>query len=60
MMTSEKRDARFNMMMTVSEREMLRAIAIKVGLTESDVLRQHVRKAYAETFGDKPPKKPKR
>jgi hypothetical protein len=36
---------------------MLRALAEADGLSASDVVRQFIRRTYAERFGDKPPKK---
>ena len=54
-MKNERRDARFNMMVTPTEKAMLEALSVRFGLTESDVLRQYIRRAHAETFGDKPP-----
>ena len=51
--------ARFNMVMLSEERAMLQALARQIGLKESDVVRQMIRRDYAEQFGDKKPGKPK-
>jgi len=53
-MKSELRSARFNMMVTPAEKEMLHALSVRFGLTESDVLRQYIRKAHEELFGEQP------
>ena len=45
--------------MTATERDMLRAVAERDGITASDWVRLTIRRAYAEAFGDKPPKRPK-
>jgi hypothetical protein len=50
--------ARFNMVMLPSERAMLQALAKEAGLKESDVLRQMIRRDYAEAFGKKKPGEP--
>lgn len=39
---------------------MLMAYAEHVGLSASDVVRQHIRRAYAEAFGDRRSSKGKR
>ncbi|HWA76556.1 MAG TPA: hypothetical protein VG937_29680 [Polyangiaceae bacterium] len=51
--------ARFNMVMLPEERAMLQALGEAVGLKESDVVRQMIRRDYAERFGTKRPGKPK-
>jgi hypothetical protein len=53
-----KRDARFNMVMLPEERAMLQALAGLSGLSESDIVRQLVRREYAATAGSKKPGKP--
>lgn len=50
--------ARFNMVMQPDERAMLQALARESGLKESDVLRQMIRRDYAEKFGKKKPGEP--
>jgi hypothetical protein len=49
---------RFNMVMQPEERAMLQALAKERGLKESDVVRQWIRRDYADTFGTKRPGKP--
>jgi hypothetical protein len=50
--------ARFNMVMLPEERAMLQALAKGAGLKESDILRQMIRRDYADKFGKKKPGKP--
>ena len=50
--------ARFNMVMLPMERAMLQRLADHEGLRESDIIRQEIRKAYKEIFGNKRPGKP--
>jgi hypothetical protein len=50
--------ARFNMVMQPDERAMLQALAREQGLKESDILRQMIRRDYAEKFGKKKPGEP--
>jgi hypothetical protein len=50
--------ARFNMVMLPTERAMLQALSKEAGLKESDVLRQMIRRDYAEAFGKKKPGEP--
>lgn len=50
--------ARFNMVMLPEERAMLQALAKDTGLKESDVLRQMIRRDYADRFGKKKPGEP--
>jgi hypothetical protein len=50
--------ARFNMVLLPDERAMLQAIAEERGLKESDIVRQGIRREYAELFGKKQPGKP--
>jgi hypothetical protein len=51
-MKNELRTARFNMMVTPTEKAMLGELSVRFGLTESDVLRQYIRKAHEELFGE--------
>ena len=53
-----QRDQLFNVRLTSDERAMLTALAERDGVTASDWVRLTVRRAYAEAFGDKPPKRP--
>ena len=46
-----------NVRVTEDEGRMLKALAEHQGLSASDILRQYIRRAFAEAF---PPKKPKR
>ena len=46
---------RFNMVMLPEERAMLRALAASIGLNKSDVIRQIIRREYAERFGVEKP-----
>ena len=46
--------------MSEMERAMLSALAERDGITQSDVLRMFISRAYAEAFGDKKPPKPKK
>jgi hypothetical protein len=46
--------------MSAEEIEMLNAVADAEGLSASDVVRQLVRRAYVDRFGDKHVPKPKR
>jgi hypothetical protein len=59
-MALDVRTELFNLRMSVDEMAMLRALADSMGLSAADVVRQSVRRAYAEKFGDKPPKRTKR
>lgn len=64
-MKNELRKARFNMMVTPTEKQQLGELSVRFGLTESDVLRQYIRKTHAELFGQSPAapslkRKPKR
>jgi hypothetical protein len=43
--------------MSDEEERMVKALAEHQGLSISDIIRQYIRRAFAETF---PPKKPKR
>lgn len=42
--------------LSVDELAMLQALAEKVGLSGSDVVRTQIREAYAAAFGDKKPR----
>lgn len=55
---SSEYTARFNMVMLPEERAMLQALAKEQGLKESDVLRQMIRRDYAQSFGKKKPGEP--
>ena len=55
---NEKYTTRLSMVMTESERGMLQMLAAKIGVTESDIIRMHIRQQYAEHFGKRKPKKP--
>ena len=55
---TDLKTARFNMVLSETERAMLQRLADDSGLSESDIVRQHIRRAYAERFGDKRPGKP--
>lgn len=51
----------FNMRLTDDEVRMLNDLSERVGLTQSDILRQFIRKEHAKTFGEAaPPKRPKK
>ena len=50
-MNDEKYTTRLSMVMPESDRGMLQALAVKLGLTESDVIRHYIRQHYAEHFG---------
>lgn len=56
-MSPVARNERFEVRFTESERAMLEALAERDGLSAGDIVRQLVRRAYAEVFGDKPPKR---
>jgi hypothetical protein len=58
-MTDRDYSARFNMVMLPEERAMLQALASAQGLRESDILRQAIRRMYADAFGEKRPGKPR-
>jgi hypothetical protein len=57
-MQTEHYSARFNMVMLPEERGMLQALARATGLKESDVIRQLIRRDYADRFGEKRPGTP--
>jgi uncharacterized protein (DUF1778 family) len=52
-----ERDKMLNVRVTDEEDRMLKALAEHQGLSISDVVRQYIRRAFAEAF---PPKKSKR
>ena len=56
---AQLKDARFNMVMLPLERAMLAELAEHTGRSESDIVRQGIRRDYQETFGDRKPKIPK-
>jgi hypothetical protein len=58
-MNATERTTMFQVRMSDEEISMLRALAERKGVTASDFVRLFVRDAFAATFGDKPPKKPK-
>lgn len=51
------RTVRLNVQLSEDEHAMLGALAEKRGVSVSDVVRMWIRDSYAETFGDKKPKK---
>ncbi|HEX9621805.1 MAG TPA: ribbon-helix-helix protein, CopG family [Polyangiaceae bacterium] len=54
------REKMLNVRMADSELRMIRELAESLGLSQSDAIRQLVRRAHAETFGPpKPRRKPK-
>lgn len=50
--------SRFNLVMLPEERGMLQALAKELGLKESDVIRQMIRRDYAAAFGKRKPPEP--
>ena len=55
-----ERNRNFRVMLSDDELAMIHMLAEHAGLTASDIVRQHIRQAYAETFGDKKPRMPRR
>jgi len=55
-----QRDEKFQLRVTAEERQMLEALAERDGYSASDKVRQLIRKAYVDAFGETPPKKRKR
>jgi hypothetical protein len=53
------RDEKFQLRLTGDERRMLEAIAEYQGLSASDKIRQLIREAFVETFGEASPKRPR-
>jgi uncharacterized protein (DUF1778 family) len=56
-MVERRRTGTLNIRVSDDEERMLKALAEHQGLSVSDVIRQYVRRAFAEAF---PPKKTKR
>jgi uncharacterized protein (DUF1778 family) len=56
-MVERVRTRAINVRVTDDEDRMLKALAEHSGLSISDVIRQYIRRAFAEAF---PPKKPKK
>lgn len=54
---ADDRTERLGVRMTTEEKDMLAALAKREGVTSSDVVRLFIRRAYAEAFGSKKPKK---
>jgi len=54
------REKRINVRVSEVELEMLNVLAEADGVSQSDFLRLHIRKAYAERFPTKPATKKKR
>lgn len=54
---ADERGQRFGVRLNTEERAMLDALAKADGLTGSDFVRLSIRRAYAEKFGTKKPKK---
>lgn len=48
------RDLYLTLRVSEDEREMLHALAEREGVSASDVVRIHIRRAHREAFGDKP------
>lgn len=60
-MVKEQQTERMNLRLTPSEVEMVQALSEATGLTMTNVIRQAVRREYAERFGPAAPKpKPKK
>ncbi len=59
-MAERKRDQAILVRVSVEERAMLEALTERTGLSQSDILRQCVRKHYREEFGTEPPGRRKR
>jgi uncharacterized protein (DUF1778 family) len=56
-MVERVRTKAINVRVTDDEDRMLKALAEHQGLSISDVVRQYIRRAFAETFSPKRPKK---
>jgi hypothetical protein len=56
-MVERAREKTWNVRVTEQEDEMLRRLAEHQGLSISDVLRQLVRRAFADAFATKKPKR---
>lgn len=50
------RDYKLNVRMALEEGDMLRKLAERDGISQSDWIRLTVRRAYIAAFGEKPPK----
>lgn len=50
------REKRINVRVSEQEAEMLAELAEADGISQSDYLRLHIRRAYADRFTPKPPK----
>ena len=59
-MSPIRRNRRLSMLISEDERAMLQQVADADGLTPSDYIRQHIRRAHAERFGAAKAKKRKR
>jgi hypothetical protein len=59
-MAPTERTKLFNVLLSPEEMAMLRQLADDDGLTAADVLRQFIRRTYAERHGATKSKKPKR
>jgi len=60
MPTIKRYDKRLSILVTTDERRMLGALAERQGLSESDVVRQLLRREHAAVFGEAPLKPPAR
>ncbi|HMI85110.1 MAG TPA: hypothetical protein VK550_13505 [Polyangiaceae bacterium] len=58
-MAPDKRTVLFNVRMSPEEDAMLKQLADDDGLTAADVIRQYIRRTYAEKHGSKKPKRTK-
>jgi hypothetical protein len=54
-MSTTKRPQHLRVRLAVKEKEMLRVLAERDGVTDSDWIRLALRRAYAEAFGDSEP-----
>ena len=57
-MSPEDRTERMTIRFSPTERAMIEALSERTGLTQADVVRQTIRRAYEEAFGDVPPRPP--
>lgn len=51
------KDQKFNMVMSAEDRSMLVSLSEVDDLSEAQIVRSLIRRAYVEKFGDKKPKK---
>jgi hypothetical protein len=59
-MATEPKTGGFFMRMADTEDRMLEELSDRIGLSRADVIRQLIRRAYAQVFGEAPrPKRPK-